>query len=65
LPRTRSPISSRSNCAKDELAKDNRKLRVKRAIEVVVANCWVTETKDVPPGIEDFDDLGKIGERAG
>src|SRR4029077_5517997 len=65
LSRTRSPISSRSNCAKDELAKDNRKLRVKRPIEVVVANGWVTETKDVPPGIEDFDDLGKIGERAG
>ncbi len=41
LSRMRSPVTSRSNCAKD-----NRTLRVKRPIEVVVLNCCVTETKD-------------------
>src|SRR5712672_903970 len=40
LSRMRSPMTSRSNCAKD-----NRTLRVKRPIEVVVLNCCVTETK--------------------
>ena len=30
-----------------ELRKDNRTLRVRRPIEVVVLNCWVTETNDV------------------
>src|SRR5215471_850218 len=43
LSRIRSPMTSRSNCAKD-----NRMLRVRRPIEVVVLNCWVTETKDAP-----------------
>ena len=28
-------------------------------------NCCVTETKDAPCGVEDLDNLGKIGERAG
>src|SRR6266436_2729558 len=37
------PMTSRSNCAKD-----NRTLRVKRPIEVVVLNCCVTETKEAP-----------------
>src|SRR2546430_14288638 len=60
LSRMRSPMTSRSNCAKD-----NKTLRVKRPIEVVVLNCCVTETKQGTPGIEDLDDLGKIGERAG
>ena len=60
MSRMRSPMTSRSNCAKD-----SRTLRVKRPIEVVVLNCCVTETKDAPSRIEDFDDLGKIGERAG
>src|SRR5260221_14759588 len=41
--RTRSPITSRSNWAKD-----NRMLRVSRPIEVVVLNCWVTATKLTP-----------------
>jgi hypothetical protein len=37
-------------------------LRVSRPIEVVVLNCCVTETNDTPPGIEDLDDFGKVGE---
>jgi hypothetical protein len=41
LSRMRSAVTSRSNWAKD-----NRTLRVSRPIEVVVLNCWVTETKD-------------------
>src|SRR6516225_1780797 len=60
LSRMRSPMTSRSNCAKD-----NRTFNVKRPIEVVVLNCCVTETKRRAPGVEDLDDLGKIGERAG
>src|ERR1700730_6979450 len=43
LSRMRSPMTSRSNCAKDSST-----LRVKRLIEVVVLNCCVTETKDAP-----------------
>src|SRR6516164_9128376 len=43
LSRMRSPMTSRSNWAKD-----NRTLRVKRPIEVVVLNCCVTETNDAP-----------------
>src|SRR3984957_1446032 len=43
LSRMRSPMTSRSNCAKD-----NRTFRVKRPIEVVVLNCCVTDTKDAP-----------------
>src|SRR5262250_2119817 len=43
LSRMRSPMTSRSNCAKD-----NRTFRVKRPIELVVLNCCVTETKDAP-----------------
>ena len=39
----RSPMTSRSNCAKD-----NRTLRVRRPIEGVVLNYCVTETKDAP-----------------
>jgi hypothetical protein len=37
LSRIRSPVSSRSNWAKDSST-----LRVSRPIEVVVLNCWVT-----------------------
>src|SRR5215469_3795621 len=43
LSRMRSPMTSRSNCAKD-----SRTLRVKRPIEVVVLNCCVTETNEAP-----------------
>ena len=41
LSRMRSPVTSRSNWAKE-----SRTLRVSRPIEVVVLNCWVTETKE-------------------
>src|SRR6201981_1470985 len=41
LSRMRSPMTSRSNCAKD-----NRMFRLRRPIDVVVLNCCVTETKD-------------------
>jgi hypothetical protein len=41
LSRMRSPVTSRSNCAKD-----NSTLRVSLPIDVVVLNCWVTETND-------------------
>src|SRR5215831_1928414 len=41
LSRMRSEVTSRSNWAKDKST-----LRVKRPIEVVVLNCWVTETKE-------------------
>jgi hypothetical protein len=51
---------SRSNCAKD-----GRTFKVERPIEVVVLNCCVTENKGGAPCVEDPDDLGKIGERAG
>jgi len=40
----RSEVTSRSNWAND-----NSTLSVKRPIDVVVLNCWVTETNDTPP----------------
>ena len=40
LSRMRSPMTSRSNCAKE-----SRMLSVSRPIEVVVLNDWVTDTK--------------------
>ena len=43
LSRMRSPVTSRSNCANDSST-----LSVSRPIEVVVLNCWVTETKETP-----------------
>ena len=43
LSRIRSPVTSRSNWAKD-----SSMLSVSRPIEVVVLNCWVTETNDTP-----------------
>jgi hypothetical protein len=43
LSRILSPVTSRSNWANDR-----RMLRVSRPIEVVVLNCWVTETKEAP-----------------
>ena len=59
LSRMRSPVTSRSNWAKD-----SRMFRVSRPMELVVLNCWVTETKETPSLIEDFHDLGEVGERA-
>ena len=41
MSRMRSEVTSRSNWAKD-----SRTLSVSRPIEVVVLNCWVTETND-------------------
>ena len=41
LSRMRSPVTSRSNWAKDSST-----LSVSRPIEVVVLNCWVTETNE-------------------
>ena len=43
LSRMRSEVTSRSNWAKDSST-----LSVSRPIEVVVLNCWVTETNDTP-----------------
>jgi len=43
LSRIRSPVTSRSNWANDSST-----LRVSRPIELVVLNCWVTETNDTP-----------------
>ena len=41
LSRMRSPVTSRSNWAKE-----SSMLSVSRPMEVVVLNCWVTDTKD-------------------
>ena len=43
LSRMRSEVTSRSNWAND-----NSTFSVSLPIEVVVLNCWVTETKDTP-----------------
>src|ERR1700751_5186343 len=43
LSRMRSEVTSRSNWANDSST-----FRVSRPIEVVVLNCWVTDTKDTP-----------------
>ena len=43
LSRMRSEVTSRSNWAKDSST-----LSVSRPIDVVVLNCWVTETNDTP-----------------
>lgn len=41
LSRMRSAVTSRSNCAKDRST-----FSVSLPIDVVVLNCWVTETND-------------------
>ena len=43
LSRIRSEVTSRSNWANDSST-----FSVSRPIELVVLNCWVTETKDTP-----------------
>ena len=43
LSRMRSPVTSRSNWAKD-----NSTFKVRRPIEVVVLNCCVTDTNETP-----------------
>src|SRR6267378_317859 len=67
LSRIRSPVTSRSNWAKD-----SRTLRVRRPMDVVVLNCWVTETNETPAaskidagGVKDFNDFGEIRQRTG
>ena len=60
LSRIRSPVTSRSNWAKERST-----FRVSRPMEVVVLNCWVTETKETPHCVEQFDDPGEVGEGAG
>src|SRR5207302_6156429 len=59
LSRMRSPVTSRSNWAND-----NSTLRVSRPIELVVLNCWVTETNEHAFGVEDLDQPGKVGKRS-
>ena len=58
LSRTRSPITSRSNWAKDKST-----FSVSRPMLVVVLNCWVIETNETPRRSKTVDELGKIGER--
>ncbi len=43
LSRVRSEMISRSNWANE-----SRMFRVSRPMELVVLNCWVTETKETP-----------------
>ena len=60
LSRMRSEVTSRSNWANDSST-----FRVSRPIEVVVLNCWVTETKETPWRVEQLDQLGEVRQRAG
>ena len=60
LSRTRSPITSRSNWAKESST-----LRVSRPMLEVVLNDWVTETNETVMGVEQLDQLGEVSERAG
>src|ERR1700750_1775537 len=60
LSRMRSPMTSRSNCAKD-----NKTLRVRRPIRGRGVELLRHRNKGRTPGIQDLDDLGKIGDRAG
>src|SRR5271155_1182457 len=60
LSRIRSPVTSRSNCAKD-----SKTLSVRRPIEVVVLNCCVTATKGNLACVEDLDHFGEVGQRSG
>src|SRR6266849_3549187 len=59
LSRMRSPVTSRSNCANE-----SKTFSVRRPIEVVVLNCWVTATNETPRAIEDFDHFGEVRQRA-
>src|ERR1700694_4763985 len=56
LSRIRSEVTSRSNWAKDRST-----LRVSRPIEVVVLNCWVTETNETPWASNSSTSLAKAG----
>ena len=56
LSRMRSPVTSRSNCAKD-----SRMFKVRRPIDVVVLNCCVTDTKLTPLRSNTSTSLAKSG----
>ena len=60
MSRTRSPITSRSNWAKDSST-----LRVSRPMLEVVLKDWVTETNETLMLVEQLDQLGEVGKRAG
>src|SRR3954453_4224201 len=60
LSRMRSPVTSRSNWAKD-----NSMLSVSRPMLLVVLNACVTDTNDTPAAFEELNELGKAGERPG
>jgi hypothetical protein len=42
-----------------ELAKESSTLRVSRPMEVVVLNCWVTDTKETPWALNSSSSLAK------
>jgi hypothetical protein len=60
LSRMRSPMTSRSNCAKD-----NKTFRVQASHRGCRVELLRHRNKGRTLGVEDLDDLGKIGERAG
>ena len=59
MSRMRSEVTSRSNWAKD-----SKTLSVSLPIEVVVLNCWVTETNDTPWASNSSTSLAKSAKRA-
>src|SRR5438552_1476271 len=60
LSRMRPPMTSRSNCAKDNRTLEGQAAHRGRRVELLRHR-----DEGGTAGIEDFDDLGKIGERAG
>src|SRR6516165_5532082 len=60
LSRMRSPMTSRSNCAKDNSTLEGQAPHRCRRVELLR-----DRDKGGAPGVEDLDDLGEIGERAG
>ena len=60
MSRMRSPVTSRSNWAKESST-----LRVSRPMLVVVLKACVTETNETLMLVEQLDQLGEVGERAG
>ena len=60
MSRMRSEVTSRSNWAKD-----SRTLSVSRPIEVVVLKCLGDRDERHLMGIEQLDQLGEVGQRAG
>ena len=60
MSRMRSPVTSRSNCAKDSIM-----LSVSRPMGSVVLNDWVMETKVTSAAFESLDQFEKIEHRPG